>query len=290
VDSRPIWMPDTSAINALADDSDSEALIAGLSVGYFVRFPFEAVSEVIATTCGARRKELLRVCRRLLRSAGDCIEPHHEILKTMVARFEKSLPLGVQHVNLRMVEAENEICSQENFDDELSTQEREEGRVGNKKFDGAYAGARAAFDKVAGLKMANGVAELVYQLQQGGAFWVFARNLYERVATKAVEDATIQKFYAQCEAFRVLMIAVFAAEYDRCIRQPSDGRSLRAGRIDTFMVTCLPYCDEFITNDDGQLACYAEVISVAEIKKVTIRSYEDFRNGFSVGAAVSSAR
>lgn len=285
-------MPDTSAINALADDSDSEALIAGLGVGYFVRFPFEAVSEIIATTSGTRRKQLLRVCRRLLRSAGDCIEPHHEILKTMVARFEKSLPLGVQYVNLRMVEAENEIFCQENFDAELSTQEREEGRIGNKKFDGAYSGARTPFDELAatGVKMPASVADLVCQLQQGGAFWKLARNLYERAATRSIEDANVQRFYSECEPFRALMIAVFAAQYDRCIRQGDDGRSLKAGRNGTFMVTCLPYCDEFITNDDGQLACYEEVISVAEINKVTIRSYKDFRNGFSIGSAMGSAR
>ena len=37
MEGRPIWMPDTSTINVLADDLDSEALIAGLKSGYFVR-------------------------------------------------------------------------------------------------------------------------------------------------------------------------------------------------------------------------------------------------------------
>ena len=76
VDGRRIVSFDTSAINQLADDQDSYALIAGLTAGYFVRFPFTAVSEIIATSSGERRKRLLTVCRKLL-AAGDCVEPHH---------------------------------------------------------------------------------------------------------------------------------------------------------------------------------------------------------------------
>lgn len=86
------------------------------------------------------------------------------------------------------------------------------------------------------------------------------------------------------------MIALFAAQYDRCVRQRSDNRSLKAGRNDTFMATCLPYCDEFITDDDGQLACYKEVVSLTGIGAI-IRSYDEFRNSFFVlDATVGSAK
>jgi hypothetical protein len=287
MDNRPIWMPDTSAINALADDADGPALIAGLKSDYFVRFPFTIISEIIATTCGVRRRQLLRVCRTLLVSAGDCIEPHHEILRVMVNRFENSFPLGIADVNLRLHEAENEILGAENFDDDLATQEREEGRTHNKTFVGVYADAKTAFDDLAarGIGMPRTVADLVFQLQEGGAFWTLARNLYERVATKPASDEDICRFYKECEPFRVIMIALCAAQYDRCIK-PAHEPSLKTGRNDTFMATCLPYCDEFVTSDGGQLACYREVLSVARLN-VIIRSYDEFRNRFSVIGAFS---
>jgi len=290
MDGRPIWMPDTSTVNALADDPDGEALIAGLRSGYFVRFPFTTVSEIVATTLGARRKHLLRVCRRLLLSAGDCVEPHHEIIKVMVAQFEKSLPIGLAHVNLRMEEAENEILREENFDDKLATQEREEGRAHNKVFVDVYADAKNAFDKLAatGIAMPTTVAELVSQLQQGGAFWTLARNLYERVATIPADDGAIKRFYAECEPFRALMIAVFAAQFDRCIRPTNEGPSLKSGMNDTFMATCLPYCDQFVTNDDGQLACYKEVVPLVGLN-VTVRSYKEFRNSFFLVSATADS-
>ena len=105
---EPIWMPDTSALNRLADDPNSEALLSVLRANHFVRLPFTVVSESIASKNPERRKTLLRVCKRLLTASGDCIEPSHEIIRMMVARFEKGLPTNVS-VDVRMLEAEREI-------------------------------------------------------------------------------------------------------------------------------------------------------------------------------------
>ena len=293
-DERKIISFDTSGVNRLADDPDSDALIAGFTVGYFIRLPFTVVSEIIATSSGERRKRLLTVCRKLF-AAGDCIEPHHEILKIMVRRFEASEPLDVANVNLRMIVAENEILRAENFDDGLAAQEREENRNNDKIFCKVYDDARKPFDDVAAQAVANGtrmpesVAELVEALQKGGAFWTLARNLYERVATRHVDDATLRDFYDKCDPFRALMLAIFAAQYDRCIRQPSDNRSLKSGRNDTFMAACLPYCNEFVTDDRGQLACYLNVVALARFDTV-VRSFDSFRESLFVGSGIISAR
>jgi hypothetical protein len=293
LDGRPILIFDTSAVNRLADDSESEALVAGLKSGYFVRFPFTVVSEIIATTSGERRKQLLRVARTLLLSAGDCIEPHHEMLRIMVERFEKSLPLGIEYVNLRMHEAEREIFQVENFNDDLAKQEREEGRTNQKVFVGVYSNARAAFDRLAvtGAPMPKSVAELTSLLQTGGAFWTLGKNIFDRVAARPSENTTVQRFYSECEPFRAMMIAVVAAQYDRCIRSPKQSPSLKAGRNDTFMATCLPYCHQVVTNDEGQLWCYREVVSIAGFD-VAVRSYDEFRDRLFVfgGTTVASAR
>jgi hypothetical protein len=286
-DGRKVVSFDTSAINRLTDDPDSDALMAGLTAGYFVRFPFTAVSEIIATSSGERREHLLSVCKPLL-AVGDCIEPHHEILKIMVARFEHSLPLDHVNVNLRMIEAENELVRAVNFDNQLAAEERKDNRLNDRQFRKVYANAKESFDKVSekaaenGTRMPGSVLELVEALQKGSAFWTVARNLVERVATRPLDDAGLKLFYNKCDPFRALMLAIFAAQYDRCIRQPSDNRSLKTGRNDTFMATCLPYCDEFITDDRGQLACYEEVVPLAGLLTM-IRSFDSFRDGLFVG-------
>jgi hypothetical protein len=291
----PILTFDTSGIsgtNCLADEPDSSALVAGLKSGFHTRFAFTSVSEIIATTSGERRRKLLRVCRGLL-SSGDCIDPQHEIIRKMVKSFEETSPFDWTDVNVRFPEAENEIARQDNFGDDLAEEEREEARVLDGTFVKIYDDAKPAFDKLfaAGKeKVPRSVSELVARLQiTGGAFWTLASNLYARVGRIRPDETTIRRFVTECPPFHALMIALCTAQYDRCVRPQNVGPSLRSGRNDTFMSVCLPYCEQFVTNDSGQLECYKEVISICDLN-VDIRSYEDFRNGFFVmGAAAGSA-
>jgi hypothetical protein len=193
-------------------------------------------------------------------------------------------------VNLRMQEAENEILAEEDFGDDLAKQERESSRIHDKDFKDLYAKARVAFDELAatGVSMPRSVAHLVHQLQIGGAFWTLAKNIFDHVSTKPSDDVTIRRFYAACEPFRAIMVAIFAAQYDRCIRTSKQAPSLKAGRNDTFMAACLPYCDQVITNDLGQMWCYREVVSVAGFD-VTVRSYDEFcERLFVAGRAMPS--
>lgn len=289
--SKPILTPDTSGINRLADDPDSDALVAGLRSGFHVRLTFTSVSEVIANNNRARRAQLLRICRLLL-SSGDCIDPQHEIIRKMVTRFEESLSFNWRMVRVDFPEAENEIAREENFSDDLAEQEREEARALHNQFVKVYDDAKPAFDKLfknGTKKTPVNVSQLVARLQMpGGAFWTLAGGLYSRVGKLPPDETTIRKFSEGCDPFRALMIALCAAQYDRCIRPQDVGPSLRSGRNDTLMAVCLPYCHQFVTADPRQLACYKEVVSVAGLD-VTVNSYEEFRNGFLViGAPAGS--
>jgi hypothetical protein len=151
VEHRPIWTPDTSTINRLADDFDSEALIAGLRSGFLLRLTFTSISEIISNEKGDRRRQLLCVCRRLL-SSGDCIDPQHEILGKMVAEFEATPSLDWRKVKVDFPEAKVEVAGRENFSDEEARQEREENEKLKDQFarvfedaqlHGAVAGPRA---------------------------------------------------------------------------------------------------------------------------------------------------
>jgi hypothetical protein len=282
---KPILTFDTSGIggtNCLVDEPDLDALIAGFTSGFHTRFTFTSVSEIIATTCGDRRRRQLGVCRRLL-PFGDCIEPQHEIIRKMVKSFEDSASFDWSEVNVRFPEAEIELVRQESFSDELSQQEREEARALDAKFFKIYDNAKPAFDRLFAegrAKAPTSVSELVMRLQvEGGAFWTLAGDLYARVAKSAPDERTVRRFVEQCPPFNALMIALCAAQYDRCIRPRNDGPSLRSGRNDTFMSVCLPYCEQFVTNDPKQLRCFEEVISICKMH-AAVRSYDDFRSGF----------
>jgi hypothetical protein len=281
---RLIWTPDTSGINRLADDPYSDELIAGLRSGFFVRVTFTSIGEVIANKDSDRRRKLLRVCKLLL-SAGDCIDPQHEILKKMVATFDASSSFDWRNIRVDFPEAQVELARRENFSDEEAAQEREENEKLKAQFARVYEDAKPHFDRLFSSGAASpprNVADLVFRFQiPGGAFWTLASRLYARVGKKSPDEALIRRFVAECDPFRALMVALNAAQYDLCLRPERVGPSYNSGRNDTLMAICLPYCDEFVTSDDGQIACYRTVASVAGLD-VTVRSYDEFRSGFSV--------
>jgi hypothetical protein len=293
VDDKPIWTPDTSGINRLADDLDSDALIAGLRSAFFVRLTFTSISEVISNDDADRRRKLVRVCRLLL-SAGDCIDPQHEILRKMVAEFEATPSFDWRKAPVDFPAAQIAIARGENFSDDDARQEREHNEKVKDQFARVYEDAKPHFDRLFSSGAENpprNEVELVARLQiPGGAFWSLAGNLYSRVGKKSPDEALMRRFVADCDPFRAILVAFVAAQYDLCIRPERVGPSFRSGRNDTMMAICLPYCRQFVTNDKGQLACYRAVASVAGLD-VTVRSYEEFRNGFSViGAAAGSTR
>ncbi len=280
---KPILTFDTSSIggtNCLVDEPDLDALLAGFTSGFHTRFTFTSVSEIIATTDAGRRSRQLSVCRKLL-PFGDCIDPQHEIIRKMVESFESSASFDWTEANVRLPEAETEIARHADFGDELSQQEREESRALESIFKGVYENAKPEFDKIfaAGAKKPSSAAELVAALQSGGAFWKLAGNLYARVSARPFEEQTIRRFFNMCPPFRALMVALFVAQYDRCVRPQNVGPSLRSGRNDTFMSVCLPYCEKFVTNDSRQLRCFQEVVSICGLD-VAVQSYEEFRSGF----------
>ena len=143
----PIWTPDTSAINRLADDLDSDALIAGLSSGFFVRLTFTSIAEVTANVDSDRRRKLIRVCRQLL-SAGDLIDPQDEILKKMIEEFEAQPSFDWRKVRIDFPEGQVAIAAQVNFGDELARHEREENERLKRRFARVFDDAKPNFDRL----------------------------------------------------------------------------------------------------------------------------------------------
>jgi len=271
-----IAMPDTCAVNAMTHPvqfPDGRLAFAAMKFGCFVRFPFTVLSEVIAKESSDDRQHVIRACRSLLRS-GDCILPHHEILRLMVQRFEQGLPLDLNHVDLRMPEAEDGILN-DTFDDVLSAQERQENFDNGTIFENCYREIRVAQRD----GMPKSLTEFIAAVQSLGKFWTVAKDIYNRVATIPATDAGIRKFYADCEPFRALMVAIWAQVYNKV--KPAGVPRMKTGRNDTFMATCLPLCDEFVTRDKSMLVCYREVVVAAGLG-VTVRSLDEFTGQFLI--------
>src|ERR1700730_1095221 len=134
---KPILVFDTSSINCLADERDSDTLIVAIRSSFYIKFTFTNVLEIVATLSGERRRKLFGVCKSLLCS-GDCMDPQKEIIRKFITRFEQSSPFDWREVDVRFRNADNKIVRRDNFGNDLAEKEREDARSCESLFNKIY--------------------------------------------------------------------------------------------------------------------------------------------------------
>jgi hypothetical protein len=113
-----------------------------------------------------------------------------------------------------------------------------------------------------------------------------AKMVYNR-AGETSDEAKIRMFYKDrmfyevCPPFRMLLFSLCVAQYERCLRETNRGSSMRAGRVDMYMATYLPYCDQFVSNDERQLRCFQAIATEGSVD-VLVRTYDHFRQSLVV--------
>ena len=244
-----------------------------------IRLTATNVEEVIAASKEEARKALLNVCQKLL-ADGDCIQPHHGIIKLLIRDYERHGRSNWKSLGIRARAYEQEIVNREAAR-ALSAEQKAAAKQGEKQFKGVFEAALSSVRKTFrrwGKRPAT-FAELLARLQvPGGAFCRPMVRHGHSVGNKPTEDK-LRRFVAECPPFRCLLLALSMAQYERCIRDTKTGESYRAGRSDLLCAVYLPYCDQFITADERQERCLREIASLAGLG-VAIRPYADFREGF----------
>lgn len=278
--SKPILIPDTSALNHLLDDRDSAHLVAGLKAGYFIRLTGDNFREIAATENPDRRQELLALCRQLLH-AGEFALPYNWLLEGHIIHFHQNpktynWKLG----SVRFPHMEMEIVHQEFLNDKVACEEREDARENAAVFESVFCDVRDDFQSLfesGAEKQPVSVQELVTLLQvPGGAFWGYGQGLYAKITGVTPDEATIREFVQRCPPLNAIILALCTAQYERCIRDLKQGPSLRADRLDMYCAAHLPYCDKFVTADVKQLRALQEIAAIGGFATEIIH-YGDFR-------------
>ncbi len=73
-------------------------------------------------------------------------------------------------------------------------------------------------------------------------------------------------------------MALCFTQYDRCIREERQQALGKAGRNDMFSAVYFPYCQIFMTDDDGQCKAMKVVADLAGIDTAVLM-YEEFKSG-----------
>lgn len=279
---RPTLIFDTSAINKLVDDPECKIITLGFRVAFFARITEANVAETIATSETGRRHVLLEYIRSIL-GTGECIKPHLEIVDQLVRTFSSD-PDGFDWRTVSVIHPalEEELVRGGAIADDSSKELSQRTGRANRKFERVHASVRPYFQ--ARLRSWTGerptATELLKSLynQPGKPFWDFAAKLYEKTAGSPTDESMLRRLCDACPPFRATILSFWLALYDRCLRDERGSESYRAGRIDVYSAVYLPYCDDFVTDDERQLR-FLRVVADAGQLGTRVRSYKEFRNG-----------
>jgi len=113
-------------------------------------------------------------------------------------------------------------------------------------------------------------------LAVGGAHLSIGAGLVERAIGTPPVDADVKDFMDRCPPFKALLVALCFSQYDRCIRGEREPSLGKAGRLDVFSAVYLPYCQVFVTKDEGQHKALTAVSELMELS-TSILMYEVFK-------------
>lgn len=276
---------DASGLNALADDPESRVIVSTLGIGFKVLLTETNICEVAATKDAERRMQLLNLCRYLIHD-GEGINPFHEIVQ-LLARAHAANPLQFdwRAVDVRWPELEDEIARRRILGtQELADEVRIDNRLSNKEFQDMWQDARVKFEadlKGQGPISVDGVFEAL--ADANSPLWRLAANIYARTTGIELTGAKAKTLAEACPPMRAILYANIVAQYQWGLKNTNGPSLLRAGRLDIFAATYLPYCDRFITKDPGQYHALRLVAEKASLM-TEVCMYADFRRGFLIAA------
>jgi hypothetical protein len=305
---KPIIVFDTSGLNRLAKDADSQPLVAGLRAGYRVCLTAMSIDELLATPEVEDRTKFFDYCRRISPDGIVCLASAGLIIQKMVATFSGNPDaFDWTQVTICLKAYEKAIARYEDIvtDEVLSEEQRNFAKKVKKTFEAWFRNLkpelRAIYEK-ANAKPHPYAEVMKLSQEDGGVFWGFAKELYrtaqewntvgdsldvpdpDRKESERIpvpDDETIKRFVDACPPFRCVGFGFILMWYHRSLRGDGAEPRFEAGNIDHFMAAYLPYFPQFITDDENQHKSLHEIASVCGLT-TQVRMYGDFYNGFMV--------
>jgi hypothetical protein len=278
---------DTSGLNALADDPDSALIVRSLGVGFRVLLSETSICEVVGTSKPERRALLLDLCTHLVH-AGEGMFPFHEIHRLM-SRAHSANPASFDwlRIDVRWPELEEELARRTFITDaELARDVKADNKALNKQFAVMWRDARAQFEPELSKdgEEAISVTSVFETLEADGSpLWQLAADIYKANTGRELSRNEAKAFVDSCPPAKALLLAGCIGQYHWGLKDAREETRFKAGRLDLFSATYLPFCDRFITNDLGQ--CNALKLAAERAGLATeVCTYAEFRRRFLIAA------
>lgn len=278
---KPWIIFDTSGINRLADEADSAGCVKRVREKFRVRLSFLSYQEVIATLDESRRRELGSICRKLVRG-GEALYPHHEIFARLAgehaARSRSSSPglFDWRAVRVRFDEFEQDVSKGSILKRDCVSAE---ARQYNQEIECGLRGVwKEAADKFQScLSHPPAIDELFRNATvSGGPLWGLAADAYFIPTRVSLAREEAKLFASQCPPVRAFLYSTII--HQRVWGFPGVGadRPYKAGVLDVFSAIYLPYCDLFVTADEGQRGALSWIAGKIRLP-VQVQLWTDFR-------------
>lgn len=279
----PVVTFDTSAHNRLADGSaSSRRALEGMNSQLWFRFAGLSVEELYATSRAEDRKALFASCRALQRGPSECLLPPNKLTEQLVlAHRDNPKNFDWKAVNVRWPRCEGAIRDPEFFDDDETSEgqrefQKERKKVGKEDLVDLRSRIQSLFE-AHGETPPTAFRPALSRLESvgaGGSVMYAAHQFYDRAAGSGADDAVVSEFMDHCPPFRALVYAIFIPWYNTAVRDYVAGEKLNAGYNDLFMSLYLPYCDWFVTDDEGQEKSLREVAAHAGLETEILQYHE----------------
>lgn len=275
-----IFYFDTSAINALYDDEDRQALLERIRSSDRVRVSEVNVMEVIQNANVTRRHGILRLLDDL--SAGTLPLALPTLLVRRVAsahaRGESSFSTEVDRNSRDVVRA---LRSPELIDEYSRDVGLRWSAYVNNEFDSIAVGMREAAQaarpsgREPWFRSASAALRFL-MISPGMQFRKFAAMMYfvETGRKPSEDDVSTMTSHP---AWKLLFGATVLAMHRRSMRAERYGRSRIAGGADLAQGVYMAFVDTFVTHDKGQRRALRFLNMLNGLSQCGVRSYESFR-------------
>jgi hypothetical protein len=187
-------------------------------------------------------------------------------------------------LKVRWPELEEEIARRTFITNgELAKDVKADNRSSNKQFQEMWRDARANFQSELKAEPVSVTAVFEALEKEGSPLWQLAADIYESAAGRELSRNEAKAYVNSCPPAKAMLFASCIGQYHWGLKSTQEEAQYKAGRLDLFSATYLPFCDRFITNDSGQ--CNALSLTAKRAESLTeVCMYEEFRRGFLIAA------
>jgi hypothetical protein len=245
---------DTSAINALCDDPDSDKLLAKIRASHKVLLTSLSIVEVVANSDEERCHSLLRCMKSLSDGTLPLAMPNK-----LVRRAARAFVKGKRALTVTITREEAPTWWFVNDASLAGQNEQAEAfqwmRALEDPFLQSHRDARAALQKVltqSAQSWPRSASELIRHFRKSDHLYSLVKDLFRRETGEFLSRDAMWRLFQLAPQWPLYLAGWAHEMFARVFQTSHYGPKGKPGTLDLWCAVYLPLCDALVTNDKGQ--------------------------------------